>query len=162
MLHSARCRSVSKRVCRGPKMPAGKISDHTTRCRRARANRSLQLYHCSSMVPASEWFFVPAPRALIAQKTDGILPNTIMNWKLKKQCMVNTFSKSFRNHFSRMPWVGAVWFDLTKFQIPSKLLTSLVSDSLPRYVNIKQKSFFVRKIRLDLKCRTYLFRLPWV
>lgn len=52
------------------------------------------------------------------------------DWKTEQvQNNNNTLLKSFRNHFSRTPAVGVVSFERTKFQTPSRLFTSRVSDS---------------------------------
>lgn len=174
MPHSAHCRSVSKRVCYWPTMPAGKIFDHTKRCQRARVNHSLRWYHCSSTAPASELFCVPATRDYFAPIKNKQQTNTVHWFEEKKMgkkegggvrsSTDNTLFKSFRNHFSRMPWVGAVWFDLTKFHIPSKLLTSLVSDSLrAAYVGYRREWInWVRNL-VEFKWANILLSfLPWI
>lgn len=129
-------------------MPPQRISDHTRRCRRDRAVCYLRWYRCSWTERASALVYAPVRQSIanfkykikknmkkITKKKPMLDYISVLSWEkcCWMQCYWNeskiTLLKSLRYHLSRMPSVGAVWFDLTKFQMPSKLLTSLVSDS---------------------------------
>lgn len=71
---------------------------------------------------------------------------------------IPTLLKSCRYHFSRIPSVGAVWFDFTKFHSPSKLLISLVSDSRGYKRPVVRVSFVLNIIKPKMKLRTHCLR----
>lgn len=105
-----------------------KICDHTTRYRYDLLDFDSQLCHCNWPEQASELFYAP----WITRE----LQNFALFWKKyphKLKTNTHTLFKSLRYHLLSTPSSSVVcdvvWFDLTKSQIPSKLLISLVSDS---------------------------------